>query len=79
MLELHIADAMDPDLVANMQLTAQFEDGTHTPVDLVHEFGAAPNLYPMVSTGLLQLPACDGSWKLHLVLPRVVCPARGGR
>ena len=78
LLELHIADAMDPDLVASMQLTAQFEDGTHTPVDLVHEFGAAPNLYPMVSTGLLQLPACGGSWKLHLALPRVVCPADQG-
>ena len=78
LLELHIADAMDPDLVASMQLTAQFEDGTHTLVDLVHEFGAAPNLYPMVSTGLLQLPACGGSWKLHMVLPRVICPADQG-
>ena len=78
LLELHIADAMDPDLVASMQLTAQFEDGTHTLVDLVHEFGAAPSLYPMVSTGLLQLPACGGSWKLHMVLPRVICPADQG-
>jgi hypothetical protein len=79
LLELHIADAMAPELVADMQLVAQLDDGQVLPLALVHEFGAVPSLYPMVSVAELQLLASvQGCWHLNLVLPHVVCPADQG-
>jgi hypothetical protein len=77
-VELHIADAMAPELVANLQLTAQLETGQVLPIDLVHEFGPADGLYPMVSTGLLNLPATQSGWRLCLALPEVISPAAQG-
>lgn len=79
LVELHIADAMSPELVAGTQLQAQLSDGQTLPVELVHEFGAATGLYPMVSAGVLQLPeGVQGSWQLKLVLPEVISPANQG-
>lgn len=79
LVELHIADAMSPELVAGTQLQAQLSDGQTLPVELVHEFGAATGLYPMVSAGVLQLPdGVQGSWQLKLVLPEVISPAKQG-
>jgi len=79
LLELHIADAMAPELVADMKLVAQLADGQELPLSLVHEFGAANGIFPMVSAGVLQLPAnLLGQWQLNLVLPHVVCPAEQG-
>ena len=79
LLELHIADAMSPELVADMQLVAQLDDGQVLPVSLVHEFGAAEGMYPMASAGILELPASvQGGWQLKLVLPHVVSPAEQG-
>lgn len=79
LLELHIADAMAPELVADMQLVAQLDDGQVLPVSLVHEFGAAEGMYPMASAGILELPASvQGGWQLKLVLPHVVSPAEQG-
>lgn len=76
LLELHIADAMAPELVADMQLVAQLNDGQILPVSLVHEFGAAERMYPMASAGIMELPAnVQGGWQLKLVLPHVVSPA----
>jgi hypothetical protein len=49
------------------------------PVELVHEFGAAPGMYPMLSAGVLHLPdGLQGSWQLNLVLPEVISPAEHG-
>jgi hypothetical protein len=79
LLELHIADAMAPELVADMQLVAQLDDGQVLPLSLVHEFGAAEGMYPMASAGMLELPAnVQGGWQLKLVLPYVACPAELG-
>ena len=78
LVELQIADAMAPELVAGLQLSAQLEDGQALPVDLVHEFGPANQLYPMVSTGLLQLPNMQHGWQLCLALPSVISPAEHG-
>jgi hypothetical protein len=79
LVEMHIADAMSPELVAGTQLQAQLSDGQTLPVELVHEFGAATGLYPMVSAGVLQLPeGVQGSWQLKLVLPEVISPAEHG-
>jgi chemotaxis protein histidine kinase CheA len=79
LLELHIADAMAPELVADMKLVAQLADGQELPLSLVHEFGAANGIFPMVSAGVLQLPAnLLGQWQLNLVLPQVVCLAEQG-
>jgi hypothetical protein len=79
LVELHIADAMSPELVAGTQLQAQLSDGQTLTVELVHEFGPAPGLYPMVSAGFLQLPdGLQGSWQLNLELPEVISPANLG-
>jgi hypothetical protein len=79
LVELHIADAMSPEVVAGMQLHAQLSDGQSLPVELVHEFGAAPGMYPMLSAGVLHLPdGLQGSWQLNLVLPEVISPAEHG-
>jgi hypothetical protein len=78
LLELQIADAMAPELVAGLQLQAVLADGQSLPVELVHEFGPADRLYPMVSTGLLQLPDTPGVWQLRLNLPEVISPATHG-
>lgn len=78
LVELQIADAMAPELVAGLQLSAQLDDGQVLPVDLVHEFGPADQLYPMVSTGLLQLPATQEGWHLRMTLPSVISPAEHG-
>ena len=78
-VELHIADAMSPELVAGTQLQAHLGEGQTLAVELVHEFGAATGLYPMVSAGVLQLPdGVQGSWQLRLVLPEVISPANLG-
>lgn len=80
LVELHIADAMAPELVAGLQLTAHLNDGQVIELEMVHEFGSAENLYPMVSSGLLQLPDTKEAWHLRMVLPEIVSPAiaRGG-
>jgi len=79
LVELHIADAMAPELVAGLQLVAQLSDGQSLPVELVHEFGTAPSLYPMVSAGMLTLSASvQVSWHLQLLLPQVISPAEHG-
>jgi hypothetical protein len=79
LLELHIADAMAPELVAGLQLSAVLADGETVPVELVHEFGPAESLYPMVSAGVLSLPATHGGWQLRMALPEVISPdAHGG-
>ncbi len=78
LVELQIADAMAPELVAGLLLSAQLDDGQVLPVDLVHEFGPADQLYPMVSTGLLQLPAKHDGWHLRMTLPSVISPAEHG-
>lgn len=80
LVELHIADAMAPELVAGLQLTAHLNDGQVLELEMVHEFGPAENLYPMVSSGLLQLPDTKEAWHLRMELPEIVSPAfaRGG-
>jgi hypothetical protein len=78
LVELQIADAMAPELVAGLQLSAQLDDGQVLPVDLVHEFGPADQLYPMVSTGLLPLLATQEGWHLRMTLPSVISPAEQG-
>jgi hypothetical protein len=79
LLELHIADAMAPELVAGLKLSAVLADGETVPVELLHEFGPAESLYPMVSAGVLSLPATHGGWQLRLALPEVISPdAHGG-
>ena len=79
LLELHIADAMAPEMVAGLQLSAVLANGETVPVELVHEFGPAESLYPMVSAGMLSLPATHADWQLRLALPEVISPdAHGG-
>jgi hypothetical protein len=82
LVELHLADAMVPEQVAGMQLTALVDEGGHTPaefpVELVHEFGPAQSLYPMVSAGVLNLSTTQTVWQLRLVLPEVISPATHG-
>lgn len=78
LLELHIADAMAPELVAGLQLSVVLCDGETVPVEMVHEFGPAESLYPMVSAGMLSLPATHGGWQLRLALPEVISPAAHG-
>jgi len=78
-LELHLADAIEPEVVAGLQAKAVWANGDRTPVDLVHEFGAGGGLYPMVSIGMFELPHTTEAWQLQLQLPYNVCLAeRGG-
>ncbi len=77
-VELHISDAMAPELVADMLLFAQEADGQTFPLELMHEFGTAAGMFPMISAGIIQIPVSDKAWRLKIVLPKVICPAENG-
>lgn len=77
-LELHIHDAMQPDIVLGQQLYVLGQGAEAEPVELVHNFGRQAELYPMVSVGVLDLKASTTPWALQLALPHNVCPAEAG-
>ena len=78
-LELHLADAMQPELVSGMTVQAVRPDGALIqPIELLHEFGTGPTPYPMVSIGSVELPTLDGPWLLQLNLPFNVSPGEIG-
>lgn len=78
-LELHLADAIQPELVSGLVVEATRDDGSAIQaIELLHEFGAGASLYPMVSLGELTLPALEAPWSLRLTLPYNQSPAEQG-
>jgi hypothetical protein len=78
-VELHLADAIQPELVSGLVVQALRDDGSAIQtIELLHEFGAGACLYPMVSLGELTLPAIDTPWSLRLTLPFNQSPADQG-
>ena len=80
-LELHIKDAMHPNFVLDMQVSAIADDTTATQtIELVHDFANHNEgaLYPVVSAGEFTLAGFDAPWALNINLPSTVCPADTG-
>jgi hypothetical protein len=79
MLELHVKDAMQPEIVLGQQVFVVSRNADSVePVELVHEFAEQGDLYPMVSMGLLELTHQQLPWTLQISLPHNVSPADSG-
>lgn len=78
-MELHIKDAMQPDIVLGQQVCV-LADGecAAQPVGLAHNFSAEADLYPVISVGVVDLKARTKPWKLQLELQHNDCPADSG-
>jgi chemotaxis protein histidine kinase CheA len=79
MLELHIKDAMQPEIVLGQQISVLGQSSESAePTELVHEFAEHGNLYPMVSMAMLDIPKQQLPWTLQISIPHNISPADSG-
>jgi hypothetical protein len=79
MLELHIKDAMQPEIVLGQQILVLGQNsGSAQPIELMHDFAQQGDLYPMVSIGMFEMANQQLPWTLQISLPHNISPADSG-
>ena len=76
-IDLHVVDAIQPDLLTQMALHVVTEHG-EIPVSLLHNFPLTGALFPMVTQGQFELPEHSQPIDLRLTFTQTVSPSTLG-